>query len=113
MTAADDDVLQVREEAGVAWLTLNRPERLNALDDTLVLALRQYFQGLTLQSAARVVVLRGAGRAFCAGLDLQALDLDRMPDAATKQTVPVALRISVVVIYHCIIDRNGGIITQP
>jgi enoyl-CoA hydratase len=101
MAAADDDVLQVREEAGVAWLTLNRPERLNALDDTLVLALRQYFQGLTLQSAARVVVLRGAGRAFCAGLDLQALDLDRLPDAATMLQRQRGIRDIMVAMRRC------------
>lgn len=65
-------VLEIEERDGVAWLTLNRPERLNALDDELMTALREYFQQLSAQSSARVVVLRGAGRAFCAGLDLKA-----------------------------------------
>ena len=65
-------VLHIEESNGVAWLTLNRPERLNALDDALMTALRTYFQQLSAQSPVRVVVLRGAGRAFCAGLDLKA-----------------------------------------
>ena len=65
-------VLEIEEQDGVAWLTLNRPERLNALDDELMTVLREYFQQLSAQSSARVVVLRGAGRAFCAGLDLKA-----------------------------------------
>lgn len=64
-------VLDIEERDGVAWLTLNRPERLNALNDELMTALREYFQSLSAQSSARVVVLRGAGRAFCAGLDLK------------------------------------------
>lgn len=100
-TPAANDVLQVREEAGVAWLTLHRPERLNALDDTLVLALRQYFQGLTLQSSARVVVLRGAGRAFCAGLDLRDVDLERMPDAAAMLQRQRGIRDIMVAMRRC------------
>ncbi|PLC04520.1 enoyl-CoA hydratase [Variovorax sp. RO1] len=65
------DVLQIERRDGVAWLTLNRPERLNALDPVLVRALREYFEGLNARSPERVVVLQGAGRAFCAGLDLK------------------------------------------
>jgi enoyl-CoA hydratase/carnithine racemase len=63
--------ITLTEEGGVAWLTLNRPERLNALSATMVSELRSFFQQLTPKSSARVVVLQGAGRAFCAGLDLQ------------------------------------------
>ncbi|GHC69205.1 enoyl-CoA hydratase [Pseudorhodoferax aquiterrae] len=65
------EVLQVEERGGVAWLTMNRPERLNALDPALTDALRHYFEGLNARSSARVVVLQGAGRAFCAGLDIK------------------------------------------
>jgi len=66
-----NEVLQIERRDGVAWLTLNRPERLNALDPALVDALRDYFEGLNARSPERVVVLQGAGRAFCAGLDLK------------------------------------------
>ena len=65
------DVLQVEERGAVTWLTMNRPERLNALDPALTDALRHYFEGLNARSTARVVVLQGAGRAFCAGLDIK------------------------------------------
>jgi len=64
-------VLELREEGGIAWLTMNRPERLNAMDVELIHELRVYFEGLNARSTARVVVLQGAGRAFCAGLDLK------------------------------------------
>lgn len=58
----------------VAWLTLNRPERLNALSTGLISDLNHFFRALDEDSDARVVVLRGAGRAFCAGLDLKELE---------------------------------------
>ena len=68
--------LLVDRRGAVDWVTLNRPERLNALDETLTTALRRYFEDLYGDSACRIVVLRGAGRGFCAGADL-ASDLTR------------------------------------
>jgi enoyl-CoA hydratase/carnithine racemase len=65
-----DDLL-IRQEGEVAWVTMNRPERLNALNPTLVDALREFFVGLYWRRDVRVVVLTGAGNAFCAGLDLK------------------------------------------
>lgn len=64
------DTLIVERRGVVDWVTLNRPTRLNALDDILTGALRDYFEKLYRDRVCRVVVLRGAGRAFCAGLDL-------------------------------------------
>ena len=63
--------LLIDERGGVAWLTMNRPERLNAMNPALVDALRHYFQALPGRRDVRVVVLQGAGRAYCAGLDLK------------------------------------------
>lgn len=61
----------LREERGeVLWLTLNRPDQLNALNPPLITALREAFESLRRNHDIRVVVLRGNGRAFCAGLDL-------------------------------------------
>jgi len=64
--------LLLRQDGPVLWVTLNRPERLNALDPDLVDALRALFTDLYWRHDIRVVVLEGAGRAFCAGLDLKA-----------------------------------------
>ena len=61
-----EPVLQACEDGAVAWLTLNRPERLNALNPALVQALLTYFQALYRRPELRVVVLQGAGSAFCA-----------------------------------------------
>ena len=63
--------LEVRREGPVDWVRLNRPEVLNALNDVLVEELLDYFGKLCFERAVRVVVMQGAGRAFCAGLDLK------------------------------------------
>jgi len=63
-------VLSQRRE-GVATLTLNRPERLNAINDALVQALRKALSAVLADSDTRVIVLNGAGRAFCSGDDLE------------------------------------------
>lgn len=63
--------LLIDERDGVAHLTLNRPDSLNALNPALATALREYFQRLEQRHDIRVVTLQGAGRAFCAGLDLK------------------------------------------
>jgi enoyl-CoA hydratase len=78
--------LDLAQEGDVAWLTLNRPESLNALNPQLVTELRDFFGGLPDRDDVRVVVLRGAGRAFCAGLDLKdhGGDGDRTPEGAMR-----------------------------
>ncbi|MEO0982791.1 MAG: enoyl-CoA hydratase-related protein [Pseudomonadota bacterium] len=69
-----DEVLQIERRGEVEWVTLNRPDRLNALNAELTEALTSCFARLYHDHSARVVVLRGAGRAFCAGLDLQGFE---------------------------------------
>src|SRR6185437_1404772 len=63
--------LELRQEGEVVWATMNRPGRLNALSRGLVTELREFFVGLYWRRDVRVVVLTGAGEAFCAGLDLK------------------------------------------
>jgi enoyl-CoA hydratase len=65
--------LRLEHDGAIDWLTLSRPERLNALDGTMTDELLDYFGGLADHPEIRVVVLRGAGRAFCAGFDLKAV----------------------------------------
>jgi 2-(1,2-epoxy-1,2-dihydrophenyl)acetyl-CoA isomerase len=66
-----DEALLVEAADGVATLTLNRPAALNALDSSLKAALAAAFRSIARDAAVRVVVLTGAGRAFCAGQDLR------------------------------------------
>ena len=56
---------------GVALITLDRPERLNAMSHELVADLHDVLDGVATDRGTRVVVLTGAGRGFCAGLDLK------------------------------------------
>ncbi len=63
-------VLVSRPAEGVTLLTLNRPEKLNAMDVTLVAELHEALADAGGDRACRVIVLTGAGRGFCAGLDL-------------------------------------------
>ena len=65
-----DDVLLVESRDQVDWVTMNRPEASNALDQALIEALLGYFENLRDNHAVRVVVLRASGRHFCAGADL-------------------------------------------
>jgi 2-(1,2-epoxy-1,2-dihydrophenyl)acetyl-CoA isomerase len=55
---------------GIARLTFNRPERLNAFNVQMHLEVREVLAGLRAESTLRVLVLTGAGRGFCAGQDL-------------------------------------------
>jgi 2-(1,2-epoxy-1,2-dihydrophenyl)acetyl-CoA isomerase len=77
-----DEVLLAHRESGVLTLTLNRPERRNAIDGPMWEALREGFERARDDPETRVVVVTGAGGAFCAGADLSAKreghPLDRM-----------------------------------
>jgi len=64
-------LIVTREPDGLVLCTLNRPERLNAMSPELVDELHLFLDRLHDDTSARVVLLRGAGRGFCAGLDLQ------------------------------------------
>lgn len=66
------ETIRVEPEGPVDWLTLNRPEKLNVISPLMCDELQDYFGRLQFTHAVRVVVLRGAGRAFCAGYDLDA-----------------------------------------
>lgn len=66
--------MQVEKRGAADWVTLNRPDRLNALTHESLAELNDYFERLHHDYSVRVVVLRGAGRAFCAGLDLKAAE---------------------------------------
>jgi len=66
------ETLRVDREDHLTWLTLNRPDALNALDPVMVRELRQLLWDLPEDHQTRVLVMSGAGRAFCAGLDLKA-----------------------------------------
>lgn len=69
----NDSLVQFELHSPAAILTMNRPEKRNALSRALIEALRQAFQQAQQEEAVRCVILTGAGKAFCAGMDLAEL----------------------------------------
>ncbi len=68
----DYDTIKFQIDAGVATLTLNRPERLNAFTDAVHVDIRAAMDVLDRDGTVRCLVITGAGRGFCAGADLSA-----------------------------------------
>ena len=73
-------ILLREDSGGIATLTLNRPEAMNALSDDLLAALRDEFARLAEEAATRVVILRGAGKVFSAGHDLREMQSTRQSE---------------------------------
>src|SRR5215510_12468976 len=67
------DLLEAMED-GVAWLTLNRPDRLNAFSPTMLRALHEVLQRLGGDAEVGAIVVTGAGRGFCAGGAVQTME---------------------------------------
>lgn len=82
--AAEQPVLLRRDEAGIVRLTLNRPDKCNALSDALLTALAEAVADIRANPAdLRCVVIGAAGKAFCAGHDLK--EMRGQPDQAYYQ----------------------------
>jgi enoyl-CoA hydratase/carnithine racemase len=82
MPPSEELLVAIRE--GVATLTLNRPQQFNALSSSLISALQSAVREIGSDRAVRVVVIAGAGKAFCAGHDLKEL---RSRDPAIVESV--------------------------
>jgi len=74
-------------EEPIAWVRLNRPERLNAMNRQLVDELAQALADVEANEAVRVIILHGEGRAFCSGDDLKDLDDQTASEEATREWV--------------------------
>lgn len=70
-------VVEIAKEGGVATVTLNRPEAMNALSTELRVGIAEAVDTLEADAETRVLILTGAGRAFCAGLDLKELGANK------------------------------------
>lgn len=80
------ETLEVARDAGVVTVVLNRPQRLNALNERMITELGTVLGEIATSAADRVLVLTGAGGAFCSGADLTDMVLP-----ATQDTTAVAL----------------------
>ncbi|HJS72073.1 MAG TPA: enoyl-CoA hydratase/isomerase family protein [Acidimicrobiia bacterium] len=90
-----EPVLLVEDEGPVRTLTLNRPEKLNALSTTLVDDLSRALTATAEDDSVRVVVLAGAGRSFCAGYDLDepAGDVDEETERGMRNNLDRLLEV--------------------
>ncbi len=80
------DPLVLRDDAnGVATLTLNRPEKLNALTPEVFMELRAHIEAIASDETVGCVILTGAGRSFCAGNDLGGIASGAKPPAPNYQ----------------------------
>lgn len=79
------------DDRGVAWLTLSREDKHNAMDATMIAELTEAAGRLGRDPAVRVVVLTGAGRSFCAGGDLGWMRAQMDADGATRASEARAL----------------------
>jgi len=85
-------LVRVERADGIVTLTLNRPDRLNALDRPLCDALITALRDVSEAADARVVIVTGAGRAFCAGADLAVLDREGEALVAAGKEVALLIR---------------------
>ncbi|MTD15990.1 enoyl-CoA hydratase/isomerase family protein [Nakamurella sp. YIM 132087] len=85
MTPTDNAVVVDTPAPGVTRITLHRPEVLNALDHSMTRTLLRVLAEIAVDTTCRVVVLTGAGRGFCAGLDLRGYGDD---DEVQRQGFP-------------------------
>jgi len=79
-----DGILLRQDENGIATLTMNRPKALNALSEEMLTALQNEMDSIAENRSIRVVVLKGAGKAFCAGHDLKQMTAARQVEDAGK-----------------------------
>jgi enoyl-CoA hydratase len=81
------ELVLVEKSDGVATVTLNRPEKLNALNSALRRRIAEVFRELSADSEVAVIVLTGAGKAFCAGVDLKELGGEVASDSSLASAV--------------------------
>lgn len=78
------DILLRNDTGAVATLTLNTPKSLNALSDAMLAALKAELTAISQDPALRVVILKGSGKAFCAGHDLKEMTAGRQAEDGGK-----------------------------
>ncbi|WP_063001596.1 MULTISPECIES: enoyl-CoA hydratase/isomerase family protein [Nocardia] len=101
-----ETLLAEEVKPGIVVVTLNRPDRYNAMTNTMFVELEQLAWGLETEDSCRVLVLTGAGKAFCSGYDLADADdlpnlgalgmLDQQERAARALTAIRSLRVPVI-----------------
>ncbi|MFQ5622036.1 MAG: enoyl-CoA hydratase [Paracoccaceae bacterium] len=79
-----DPILLREDDGAISTLTLNAPEKLNALSDAMLAALKSALEDIAAERSLRAVILRGTGKAFCAGHDLREMTAARQSEDGGK-----------------------------
>jgi len=95
---SNSEPILVRKEKGVAWVTLNRPEVLNACDIPTLKKLASVLKEIEKDQESKCIVITGSGRAFCAGADLQAI-------RKRRETDKISLRDDLVEGFNPVVSR--------
>lgn len=106
-----NETLLARVEDGVAVLTLNRPRQYNALSSELLAALHQAVDGIGADKRVRVVVITGAGAAFCAGHDLKEMRGLPQPEVERLFATCGAMMQKLVALPQPVIAAVNGVAT--
>ncbi len=106
------DLIETIED-GVATLTFNRPERMNALSTPIMQGLLEGLPRLAGDPTVRVVVLTGAGRAFCAGGDVKSMAEGGDSRSAAEATAHLRARMEVSRILHELPKPTIAMINGP
>jgi enoyl-CoA hydratase len=93
-----DPVVLVSKDNGIATVTLNRPEKLNALNREMRSTFCRLMQELRADQQTGVVIITGAGRAFCAGLDLREIGATSLRETGDVTFISVIEDMEVPVI---------------
>lgn len=83
-----------QKEGAIAWIRLNRPERLNAMNAQLVDELTRALQDANADPGTRVIILHGQGRAFCSGDDLKDLETQTASAASTQAWIEAIQQVT-------------------
>jgi len=94
MSGQSPATMDARLDAGILTLTLDRPEKRNALSSAMLAALAAGLERAELSAEVRVVALRGAGKDFCAGADLE--ELLASADQTTEQNEAAAMQLGAI-----------------
>lgn len=94
-SAGSAETVLLRVEEGVAWITLNRPDRLNAFAGDMRDRLHDALDRAATDAGVRVIVITGAGRGFCTGADVEVMSdlLGRGDDATFERLVHAGMRV--------------------
>ncbi|MGH6929354.1 MAG: enoyl-CoA hydratase-related protein, partial [Dongiaceae bacterium] len=87
-----NEVVELEVSDGVAFIALNRPEKLNAINDAVLRGLYDTADRIGSSSEVKAAILFGRGRAFSAGGDIKAMDA--MDDRAFGNTISLYMRVA-------------------